>query len=162
MKMVGKKSTNNEQCPIEFCWGAFCKQLLQEPGTSDFSLINVVLHLKSLVHKSKRVQLPQLGIGSIFVYSAFRRKPGADGAFVVDLNADIDFPGQRSDGTARLEFAEDHKFGQLGMKFMNPILPSGLKPGNHEFEARIIFKFGYNEIGRVVMPITIEVIEVDE
>ncbi len=159
-----KRSKNSphakEDCPIEFCWGTFCRLSLQEPGSQEFSLISVLPTLKAILQfKPGASKNLIVSLGPLCAYSVFRRKAGFEGELQVSLDVDIDFPEQKSLSKALLLFAREHQSCQAIMKFMNPTINTNSTLGTKEFSCQVTFRYGNNVLSTVKLPVAIEVIK---
>ncbi len=149
------------ECPVEFHWGTFCRQALQEPGNTDFSLITVLPTLKMIMKGSG--PLPEIiPLETMCVYTVFKRKPNFSGTLQIPLEIEIDFPGRKSEaGRNILVLGPDHNFCQSVVKLINPAIAVPLKLGIQEFTCQTLLRFGNSEIASVLLPLTVEVSNVD-
>ena len=152
------KKPENE-CPVTFCWATFCKNVLQEHDSSERSLIGLLPGLRGGVSlpSSEVDEKVALALGTMYVHAVFKRKEAFSGPLNVNFTVDIRFENQESAANVSLNFSENNDYGQLSLKLANPSIEIPRNIGQYKLRAEVQFNVDSQPIGKVEMPITIDV-----
>lgn len=99
----------------------------------------------------------KLALGTMYVHAVFNRKQAFPGVLNVDFVVEVRFGDQESAANASLTFSENNDHGQLSLKLINPSIEIPKNVGQYKLKAEVQFNVANQPIGKVEMPITIDV-----
>ncbi len=158
---------------IDLKWGTFCKQILEEHDTSERSLIGIIPILVMTVELDLTAEAGtsqpsffELPLPVLYVHSVFRRRERSTEILKPQIDLEFTFPGYEADvsghkfkAAAGLVFGPDHEFGQLSVKIGNPKLRIPKTAGRHESQLTVRYSVSGEQLGEIILPTRVEIIE---
>lgn len=132
--------------------------ILAERASGEQTLVGIMPALKAVLRlpeitSGSNIEIP---VGNLNVHALFEAVSKELSPGTVSLEASINFPGQTSVSEAQINLTGSNRFQHLGMHFENVALTVPMLEGKQAFNVYVAWNYGNKEIGRVEMPVEIE------
>lgn len=149
------------EAPVRFLWGTFCKKAIIDRDTGSMSLIEIIPGLKSFVklpykneNSSEELSEILLDLGAFDVVSTFGKKVNSHEELNIELELEAIFPdlgGKEFKIPLFIEANNDYTFFQGHISKLAFVVPP--VEGLHPYSIQFCYRFENQEIGKVELPI---------
>lgn len=146
--------------PFQFCWGTFCRQVVQEQDSEERSLINVLTGLKIALPKNALAEAEKmkpgqdllLPIGQLYAFAVFGLQAPEYTNAEFDLEVRLAFIGLFQSIMVKLKFPSTSDYTQLAVKL--PMVQVQIRPSHVEqtLIQRVSFHWKGYEVGQINLP----------